>query len=76
MLSSGGVSPENGRMAALGFGLAIFTEYERVLNADGSEMSIHDVLHLVYQEAEEYWNNVAGETAAAEKEEAGHAEEL
>lgn len=39
---------------AMGQGIAIFSKYQRILNADGSNMNIHDALQLIFQEIEDY----------------------
>lgn len=42
-------------IVALGFGFSIVTRYKKILNADGSIMSIQDSLPLIAQEAEKYF---------------------
>ena len=41
-------------VSALGLGLSVLTRYRKVLNADGSEMDIHDALQLIWHEAKGY----------------------
>ena len=41
-------------IAGLGSGIKLFSEYKRVLNADGTDMSIHDALQLIYTEVQRY----------------------
>ena len=41
-------------IVGLGLGLSIFSKYGKVINADGTNMSIHDALAIIYQEIEEY----------------------
>ena len=48
------VDEEDKLIIAMGQGLAIFTRYGRILNADGSGMNVHDALQLIYQETEDY----------------------
>lgn len=43
-------------IAGLGFGLSIFSRYEKVINADGTRMSVHDALMIIYQEVIDYIN--------------------
>lgn len=51
-LLSGHVSPEDELLSSMGQGLAIFSRYRTVLNADGSAMSMHDALQVIYQKCE------------------------
>lgn len=43
---------EDWPVSTLGIGLSIYTKYTRLLNADGSNMNIHDALQLIHQETE------------------------
>lgn len=54
-----GVDPEDRSIVALGMGMSIYSKYRRVLNADGSDMTVHETMVLIHQEAESY---IAGET--------------
>ena len=49
-IMSGHVSPEDERLSFMGQGLGIFSQYQTVLNADGSAMCVHDALQVIYQE--------------------------
>ena len=49
-----GVDDSDQRIVGMGGGLSIFTKYQKVLNADGSQMSMHDALQIIYQEVVEY----------------------
>ena len=49
-----GVDNCDQRIVGIGGGLSIFTRYKKVLNADGSNMSTHDALQMIYQEVTEY----------------------
>ena len=51
---STGIDEEDKDIVAMGQGLEIFTRYQRILNADGSNMSVHDALQLIIQETEDY----------------------
>ena len=44
------VSPEDELLSCVGQGLGIFSQYQTVLNADGSAMCVHDALQIIYQE--------------------------
>lgn len=45
-----GVDGWDREIVAMGCGLSIFTRHKRVMNADGSNMVVHDALQLIYQE--------------------------
>lgn len=49
-----GIDEEDKMIVAMGQGLAIFTRYRCVLNADGTGMCVHDALELIHQETEDY----------------------
>ena len=51
-----GIDDCDKELVALGRGLAIFTRYKRVINADGSDTSIHDALQIIYQETKDLTN--------------------
>ena len=70
-LWSGHVSPEDVLLSCMGQGLAVFSQYQSVLNADGSLMCVHDALQIIYLECEEHItqkNAGASESAAETKE--------
>ena len=46
-LQRSNIAPVDLAQASIGPGMALFTRYSRVLNADGSEMSIRDALALI-----------------------------
>lgn len=41
-------------IAGVGKGMDIFTNYKKVLNADGSDMNVQDALQIIYQEVTDY----------------------
>ena len=41
-------------LSSLGKGLEIFSNYQSVINADGSAMCVHDALQIIYLEVQEY----------------------
>ncbi len=45
-------------IVGMGCGLALFSRYSHVLNADGSDMSTHDAMQLIWAEVSEYIKNV------------------
>lgn len=54
VLYSAGVDDCDKEIAGMGCGLSLFTRYKRVINADGSDMNVHDALQLIYQELIDY----------------------
>lgn len=42
-------------ISAMGFGLSIFMRYKKIINANGTSMSIHDALQLVDSEVTDYF---------------------
>ena len=66
-------------IAGLGLGLSVFSRYGKVINADGTSMSIHDALTIIYQEVLEYLKEKAAYSeadAAQSEEEINHAGKL
>lgn len=49
-LWSGHVLPEDELITCMGQGLAVFSEFQSVLNADGSDMGVHDAFQIIYLE--------------------------
>ena len=47
---TGHVLPEDELLSYMGQGLGILSQYQAVLNADGSAMCVHDALQVIYQE--------------------------
>ena len=41
-------------ISGLGCVLSIFSKYKKIMNADGSDMNVHDALLLIYQELIKY----------------------
>jgi len=48
-----GVDSADKEMCALGCGLAIFTRYKKVMNADGTDMNVHDAMQIIGQHVAE-----------------------
>lgn len=46
-----GIDEEDKIIAAIGCGLAVFTKYKCVINANGTNTDIHDALQIIYQES-------------------------
>ena len=49
-------------ITAMGCGLSVFTRYKKVLNADGTNMSVHDALQIIGQETKELITAIDDET--------------
>lgn len=54
VLYSAGVDDCDKEISGLGCGLSVFSRYKRIMNADGSDMNVHDALQLIYQELIDY----------------------
>ena len=51
------VAPGDRPYVGMGCGLALFSRYARVMNADGSNMSVHDALQAIWTEVSQYQAN-------------------
>lgn len=60
--------PVDEMLSSIGKGLEIFSNYQFVINADGSAMCVHDALQVIYLEVQEYiaQKNAENATNAAE----------
>src|SRR5690606_30343044 len=54
------IAPVDLAQAAIGPGMAIYSQYEAVLNQDGSRMSVHDALILINRAITEYLSPDSG----------------
>ena len=63
-------------IAGMGCGLAFFSKYKKVINADGTNMSIHDALQVIWTGVTEYLKEFALEEKGSEIKEDSHAGEL
>lgn len=52
-----GVDDCDKEIIAMGCGLTVFSRYKRIMNADGSNMNVHDALQLIYQETKDLIND-------------------
>ena len=52
-LQSGNVAPVDLAQASIGPGMAVFSRYSKVVNADGSQMSVREALQLINQVLDE-----------------------
>jgi putative DNA methylase len=60
-LQKGAIAPVDMAQAAIGPGMAIFSRYSQVLEADGSAMSVRTALGLINQALDEYLAEQEGE---------------
>ena len=58
------IQPADLAQAAIGPGMAVFSKYSSVLEADGSPMSVHDALIQINREIDAYFNAAEGELDA------------
>ena len=54
------IAPVDLAQAAIGPGMGIFSQYQSVLNQDGSPMTVHDALILINREISDYLNPDSG----------------
>lgn len=50
------VNDEDKLVTGLGLGMQLFTGFDKIINADGSELQIHDALQIIWQEVMDYLN--------------------
>ena len=60
-LQKGNIAPVDMAQAAIGPGMAIFSRYSKVLEADGSSMRVRTALQLINQHLDEYLSEQEGE---------------
>ncbi len=63
-LQQGNVAPVDFAQAAIGPGMAIFSRYSKILEADGSSMLVRTALQLINQELETYFQEQEGDLDA------------
>lgn len=64
-LLASNIAPVDMAQSAIGPGMAIFSEYSEVLEADGTPVSVGDALRLINQELDEYLSDQQGVLDAA-----------
>lgn len=64
VVGSSPIAPVDLAQAAIGPGMAVFSRYKSVLEADGSEMSVHTALSLVNKALDEYFSDAEGDMDA------------
>ena len=55
------IAPVDLAQAAIGPGMAVFSRYSGILEADGSKVSVHDALVLINKSIDEYFSEAEGE---------------
>ena len=63
-------------ITGIGCGLSFFSRYKKIINADGSAMSVHDASQVIYAEVNEFISENFSGTDSAEFKEVNHAGEL
>ena len=53
-------------IVGMGCGLSLFTRYKRIINADGTNMNVHDGLRLIWIEIAEYLKKLKSEEEGSE----------
>lgn len=68
---SGGIDSFDQMIIGLGGGLSLFSQHKRIINANGTDMSVRDALQIIGQEVKEYIikNTADSETSDAVPEE-------
>ena len=60
-LQSSNIAPVDLAQSAIGPGMGVFSKYSKVLEADGSEMTVRSALQIINQELDIYFNEQDGE---------------
>ena len=60
-LQQSNIAPVDLAQSAIGPGMAVFSKYKKVLEADGSPMSVRSALQIINQELDIYFNEQDGE---------------
>ena len=63
-------------ITGIGCGLSLFSRYKKTINADGSAMSVHDALQVIYTEVNEYISETYSGMDSDGSKEVNHAGEL
>lgn len=59
-LQQSNIAPVDLAQASIGPGMGVFSKYSRVLEADGSEMSIRSALQVINEQVDAYFNEQVG----------------
>lgn len=60
-LQSSNIAPVDMAQSAIGPGMAVYSKYSKVLEADGNEMTVRSALQIINQELDFYFNEQDGE---------------
>lgn len=63
-------------ITGMGCGLSLFSRYRRIINADGTNMSVHDALKVIWAEVIAYIEGTFSDDNRMESKEVSHAREL
>lgn len=66
-LQDSNIAPVDLAQSAIGPGMAVFSRYRKVLEADGSTMSVRSALKLINEEIDLYYNEQIGEMDSASR---------
>lgn len=66
-LQSSNIAPVDLAQSAIGPGMGVFSRYRRVLEADGSVMSVRSALQVINEEVDLYFNEQVGSLDAASR---------
>jgi len=66
-LQNSNIAPVDLAQSAIGPGMGVFSRYRRVLEADGSEMTVRSALQLINEEVDLYFNEQVGSMDAASR---------
>ena len=61
------IAPADLAQSAIGPGMAVFSRYRRVLEADGAPMTVRSALQVINEEIDLYFNEQVGEMDAASR---------
>ena len=66
-LQSSNIAPVDLAQSAIGPGMGVFSRYRRVLEADGTVMSVRSALQIINKEVDSYFNEQVGSLDAASR---------
>lgn len=66
-LQESNIAPVDLAQSAIGPGIGVFSRYQRVLEADGSEMSVRSALQIINEEIDLYFNEQVGDLDSASR---------
>lgn len=66
-LQESNIAPVDMAQSAIGPGMAVFSRYRRVLEADGTPMTVRSALQVINEEIDLYFNEQVGEMDAASR---------